>query len=498
MFSSLRTIRLLGLLLVFSTLVPSQALPAPRAKCIADVTRQIIKPKLDSAVEMEIQMSPRVLPLITTLDGTLQPMLVEGKEIPAEILNLIHSQKGARFDPGKFLWDDLDGEQQHALMKAMCKGASFFDNRSIPGMMMRKKVRVHFVSDTTLFGNSYKKGFNEVDTSDFLVPKVEHLGPTSVDEVAGFEFHFRTNLPSGQVWSDARKFIYAAVGPSAKIGTHIHIVSKMPDKLFEEASSKIAAKVITDYYRRANLLAEVLSSYAGSPVRTVESDGATYFDNLSANSLSSLEVIWAGYSKKRGLPKFGDQYKMAYIGLRGPDSYDQAAIWGLEYRAVPHRPNTKVMSAILDAIQYDMQRSQFTIGPDEIKQWIKDQPDLDGAPHSLLYDMDLDQMLSNASADVAAAARALGTRLEKLSGENKLVKALLTDWSKDTIFMKHTAEELQAVREAQIKALKALKKRDADVERVLADFFTNSGVLRAIARSLSVEHLVPQMERITP
>jgi hypothetical protein len=75
--------------------------------------------------------------------------------------------------------------------------------------------------------------------------------------------------------------------------------------------------------------------------------------------------------------------------------------------------------------------------------------------------------------------------LERRFGvEHEEVKMLFHDWSKDPLFF-DSPEKQATLREAQIRAVRELKQKDANIRNIMRTFFNQSGLYESVLLSLN-------------
>ncbi len=200
------------------------------AKAILSCSEQFLRfsqIKNESSVELEMKMSKNLLSIFTTEDGTLAPVLhvLETPDWLKEWKNKFYPHI---VDAKNLDWDMLDIQQKYTLLKYVSekKTNSFFDNRNIMGIKIKKIIPMYFPEETAFLGKKYSPGTHQIDVSSVLGGKVEYMGPDSVKNVSGVELHFRSHDHTGSAVKDAWTF-QKAIGDD-QTHLHVHLLATIP------------------------------------------------------------------------------------------------------------------------------------------------------------------------------------------------------------------------------------------------------------------------------
>ena len=486
------------LLYVLLAIAPLTATSGPRIRCIIDAAREISRPKFDSSVELELDASAPVIRILTTTDGTLQPLFSDLRKVPVKWRRILEAENPR--NPLSMKWDDLPEEAHRDLIEASIAGQNYWENRVIEGLTVRTKLKVHFFNDTEFLGQHYKRGYHEIDPSEFLQPKVEMRSEGDSKAFGGVEMHFRVRRSAGSTSVDAWKFKRLLRLPRGH--QHVHMVAKIPKAL----SEPLGPRRIADFYRRVNLLAEFETILGRGAIReNIKRDGGTtviYFDHLRRDILSGVETHLEAAKAGNARP-VKDDYKFAWVGFRWEDTYDKPGLWGFEYRAIGGDEKPERMKAVLDTIQYAMVNEDYGISSSAFTSWHRSHSDTPIA--SLWYDaqrstgavgdsphtLSVSDSIEQAPTHLRSAIRSLGTgKLVDLIRENEALKMLIFDWSNDPLFYK-SPRALEAIEEAQKAALTSLRGQNITSEDVMIEFVRTSGIQEAVARSLGLSAQSP-------
>jgi hypothetical protein len=234
----------------------SLAHAARGTECILNALRTLKDPQQDSSVELELNMTSRVLNLLTTSNGKVGGLLEGREELPSWFQEWAREKHPATQDTRDLDWDLLDNKTKIHLLQDLSQGRHqrFYSDRQIHGIAVKKQVTVSFSRPTVFLGKHYGPGENVVDLSSVMGGKVEYRGPTEVDSVSGVELHFRGNQSAGQMSNDAWKLLD---GLGIKRNhQHVHIVSPLPEEELKNDPEVEPARM-ADFFRRANLAAEM-------------------------------------------------------------------------------------------------------------------------------------------------------------------------------------------------------------------------------------------------
>jgi hypothetical protein len=458
---------------LFATLLlGTTSLSAAAPPCF-ETLRRLKEPGQDSSVELELPITPKVMGLVTTLDGTLKPLL-KRKKLSAETARLlgIKSITEAR----KIRWDSVSTEVKIHLINQVSKRRDFQANRVIPELKLRDQIYLKFFRPTEFMGVKYPAGSFPIDPREFLVDKVEYGNEQSVGALDQFELHFRTPQSAGTNSNDAWKFLSAVGVPRSY--QHVHMVAGIPIEELKEDTDFESFRV-TDFIRRANLLAEMFSITGLIPIK----DQGVMFGHMKAQYLSGIQEYFQKAAKGKA-PDVEHDFKLAWVAFRGSDTYDAEGLWGLEFRAITEEDNPAVVGTVLDALQYSMIERDYGISPTRLKDWKKSHESL--AIEELWYDQEYGHLKKAASPQVKEALR--NVRMDKigsLTKKNAAVKMLIHDWSKDPIFFGRP-DHAEKVSEAQAKALKQILSNPKDSEKALRQFVLESDLLRQVLSSLKI------------
>jgi|CXWL01.1.fsa_nt_gi hypothetical protein len=446
---------------------------------INESARAQAPPRRDSSVEIEVDTYPQILKLLTTADGTVGGLL--GDLAPPE------------GSPARDVaWDSLSPGVQLDLLKFVSahKTTTFFDDRRITHMHVKKKAVLKFVKETTFLGKTYPPGRHLVDISRALRDIVEYRGADEVNTVTGVELHFRDDQSAGAVSNDARRLLEGIGVPITH--QHVHIVAPLPIEALEREPD-VQAAAMGDFYRRVNLLAEMTTIIDdGASVDMNVSGKITYFGYAKPWTISGVTEYFENAALRRYWP-IQDTFKIAWVGFRGSDKYDQPGLYGFEYRAISAGANETDYRDILDRIQQSMLRDDYGIAKDRIRQWLAGRT-ASNAVTDAWYNQDWSVLVRNAKPEAKEALGLTGifnrilweVGIKKTFGwdqdSHTELKMLMHDWSKDPLTFQDEAFQ-RKIADQQLRALARYRKGES-VNALISDFLLDSGLYAAVSRSI--------------
>lgn len=479
----LRLLPLLWLVLAASY----SAYSAPQFTKCSKVLRSLITPEHDTSVELEVQNTDGILSLLTTTDGTLAPLLppkppvsLLGFGLPADLQQ--HFQGWTYEQIAAESWDHLTLKQKRIflLWATLRKRTSFFEDRSVPGIKTKDTAFLHFSEPTHFLGKEYEAGIHEVDISN-IFRKVEYGSPSQNPQL--LELHFRTNQPSGVVSNSAWTFLKGI--QERKIHQHVHVVSPLNIKRLQE-EGQIRSVMLTDFYRRANLVLEMMTIVEEKKqgITARGKNEVLFWDNLSTER---LETVFNHLETSRltgRQPNLDSQAKMAYVGFRGADTYDNPELFGFEVRGISEHAKPETIKKYLDTLQWTMTQDQFGVPKETMERWLELQKgNVNQSLASTWYNQPWEKLKNNG----------FGHRFEEIDlylrkyvfdlEQNRELKMLLHDWSNDPLLF-DKPKLIERIRKEQVKALETLSSGVASQQRTMRDFLIHSGLYGIFSRSL--------------
>jgi hypothetical protein len=453
-----------------------------------------------ASVEIEMSMSGPVLNLLTTTNGMVGGLIKTGK-LSKDYLTwaeMFYPEK----DPRQIEWDLLDDQIKLILLKQVSrdKTTNFFEDRSVPNVKVKDIIHVKFDTETVFLGQKYAAGEHDIDLSAFF-GRVEYMSPTSVKNFSGVELHLRSaDLEAGHLIESAWA-LQTGIGTS-KTHFHEHIVNPLPMKALESKPVETSL-VLTEYYRRLNLLAEFVTVlkrqgiYASTAFSFKSLSTISYFDSITPHFLSGIFNYFV-----KGVPqgkKIADKFKMGWVGFRGSDVYDQPNLYGFEYRAIDSNDSLPLHKKILNNVQDGMRTEHYGFSENLMTGWAHekgialDNPaQVEKALEALWYKQSYrtlfkrmpDYLKPGLGGPVGRLLLVLG--MKSTQNGNQAVKMLLYDWAADPLFSSDPTGQRKLI-EAQKMALQRYFWKGEPLYLITRDFVLNSGLLEKVAHTFGLE-----------
>ncbi len=452
----------------------------------------------DTSVEIEIHAHPAILNLLTTPDGTVGGLL--GDMPPPENFAALYGGRA----PTDVPWDPLADWRKRLLLQhvARNKPTSFDENRAVPRVSMKKEVALDFARETTFLGTVYPPGRHRVDVAR-VFRELEYMSADSVNNVSGLELHFRDNRSAGKVSNDAWTFLDGLGVP--RTHQHVHVVAPIPVEALERDPNGQAA-AMGDFYRRANLLAEMTDIVdEGGAIAMNVKGGRTFFGYARPDMVWGVTQYFKRLGTSRGSWPLGAEYKHGWVGFWGSDKYDEPGLYGLEYRSIRRYSNETNYREILDRLQRSMMSGDYGVPKEKIKRWLAKGGTEANAPDAVSaswYNQDWPGLLAGAGPDVKKALEGDGSRLQKRLPIRRLMeqserhaelKMLVHDWSNDPLVFEDGAFQKRIIAQ-QARALRRFRSLRAPSRRpeakydpinvIVSDFLVDSGLYDAVWRSI--------------
>ncbi len=118
------------------------------------------------------------------------------------------------------------------------------------------------------------------------------------------------------------------------------------------------------------MLLDMKAAIRGRGIYRVSDHNGIYSDNLSADTLQNAANYF--YQVAHGSkPSLGQSLKLANAGVRGPDSYDQPGLWGLEVRAIASSDLPSEVGGMLNQAQWNLTHRSYGVSRERIKTWLE-------------------------------------------------------------------------------------------------------------------------------
>jgi hypothetical protein len=265
----------------------------------------------------------------------------------------------------------------------------------------------------------------------------------------------------------------------------------IPQKALEQ-NPELVAFQNTDFFRRANLASEMM---------TIVEDGQSI---TKRESMRNGEVIqWFGWLEPGDLKtvyryllararheefNLKDRIKMAWIGFRGHDKFDEPDLMGMEVRAIGRTADMDIIEPFLNTLQKSWMDQELGISKDKLQLWLESQHA--NRPFQALegtwYHRRWADVLENASPEIQKRFSQLSIAERQLFYETtpEETKLLFQDWSTDPIFIEATPAQLQLLKREQASALDTLSAGKKAYRQVVRNFLIKSGLYEAVLKSL--------------
>ncbi|MDE2237901.1 MAG: hypothetical protein KGK30_08435, partial [Elusimicrobia bacterium] len=252
---------------------------------------------IDSAVELELDMSPAVMALITTDDGTLHPLL-DGISAPGWLKKIKAARDRRPADLADLKWDELSYSQQRRLIlhDSAARRAKFgatAATRKIRGLKTRTSWTINLRRSTILFGKRYPKGRQVVDLPGILEPNVEYGNPNSVRTLELVELHLRGNFRAGRLSGDAWTLLRAAGIPLTH--QHVHSVAPLPAAI--KSHNALAVITLAERQRVLETAAHMIAIVheRRSVIEGKDEQGNIFFAPMDRSQLHKLVTTLLSY-----------------------------------------------------------------------------------------------------------------------------------------------------------------------------------------------------------
>jgi hypothetical protein len=443
-------------------------------------------PKHETAVEIETRMTDKIMASLTTKDGTVAPILRESGKSAPEFLVKMAGAKAVE----SIKWDALNPAQKLQLLQHASRGQSFFSNRNIPGLAFRKSIAKPVDRSVVLGGKETAKNSNSVRIDSVLLNKVEFMGPTNVEKVNGIEYHVRQTGRASRNANDA--FTLGELFNSPAKSGHEHIPNRIPKEVMR--GNAVDRAGLVDFYRRANVTAELKAIKDGYAIKPVRDGSVTYFDFLHGKGVASLNNHLHSMAAKGSSSLGQSDLKMGAVGFRTGELYGDKGKFGFEVRTLHKKDGNR--GKFVDAVQKGILTGHYGLRRSVMQKWhkanvpkasndnayVQKQSSVLGALH---YSRPIAQLLDGAP---TSRHGMLTTKVKQQLSEHAEthygLKMLVHDWSKDPALMGN-AKAQSKVLTAQKAGLDALA-RGEKPGRIIASFADRSGLYEAFTKSIGM------------
>jgi len=423
----------------------------------------------DTAIEVEAGMTRGILAAMTTRDGTVGPVLADGGRPPPAFL----AKKAGNKPIESVLWDDLSATEQLDLLKSQSKGHDFFSNRSMPGVMFRPNA------------------------GKALMSKVEYLGPASVESVNGVELHVRQPGTASNNQKDSLETA-AAIG-ATPLSRHQHVPNKIPQSILK--GNAVDRFRLVDFYRRANITADLASVLEGYSLKPNRDGHITYFDYMKAGALPAMNKhLFSVATTGRGT--LGPStLKMGSVGFRTGSLYKDETMFGFEMRTLS-KTNSEEKMRFGNAVQKGVLTGSYGTPRATIEEWHDKVIGTKGSPSKIArrqgevlsglhFNRDTDTLLAEPPQELMASLTPNVRRgMREKADEQYSLKLLVHDWSKDPVISSQPGLAATIVT-AQKAALAKLDKDGFESNMgIIKTFVKDSGLYDVYSESLGMRESI--------
>lgn len=479
----------------------------PSCQVLANGNQPAPANTLDTAVEIELEFSPQVLSILTTEDGTIRSLL-NGAPLPS-VVRMVARRVGHRGDPKDLPWDSLDNKSKISVLKQVTRSnwKPFFQQRKIQGLKVRDFLEVEFLKETILFGKTYPAGTQKIDLTG-VFHDVEYCcndkGKRNLDML---ELHVRSPGLAGDVAMQVWDLLDALDIPRTHL--HVHMLAPMPMKVLD-ADPYFQALLMSDYYRRANLMAEIMSVYFyNRDIKDKSMDDITYMSFANPDDFGRAAKYLFNIANRVD-DNLEDTLKIGWVGFWGTDKYDQPNLWGLEYRVISANYDPKIVRPILNSIQQGMLLNSYGISQDRMKRWMDHfvgwrptKTKVSKAISEACYHQTWENLVSKPP---RLLQRFLGFQgrfeilllsedFQSLVANKEQIKMLAYDWRQDPLFWgNHSA--IQTIERAQRQALQRIQQEifespnlenaDELLREIMKEFLVKSQIMATVFMSFGI------------
>lgn len=446
---------------------------------------KLAEPAQDTSVELEMENTPPVLSLFTTSSGLVGELFASSK-ITREVREWFpgKTELEIRTTP----WAELSPAKKMKLLSiaSFDKDTSFFEDRRIPRIQFVEELELQLYQIHEFMNQKFSPGVHSIRPRDYLKGPIEYMGPEN--DPRGVELHFRLAKPAGEVSRAASDF-QELLGVE-RTHQHVYVVTPIPKEALQ-AQPKVIGPLNADFFRRVNLAAEMITVMEeGRPIRErkamVNGEEVQFFGWLGAEQLNEVADYLVAQGNGRSY-RMQDRVKIAWVGFRGHDKFDQPGLMGMEVRSVRPGGAERAYERFLNAIQKSWAEQNLGIGSGDFEQWLTSQ--YRGDYHQALtenwYHKKWDELVGKAPLSLKVAMLRMDSDLKSHLSKNapEELKMVLHDWSHDPLFF-NQPDRIHQIRNEQIQALTALKEGISE-QTVIREFLEKSGLYESVLRSLA-------------
>jgi hypothetical protein len=280
----------------------------------------------------------------------------------------------------------------------------------------------------------------------------------------------------------------------ADVPRHAHIVARFPYELFQKDPVLYTA-LISDYFRRVNLISEMLSIQLHDVSLRNVSSFFGYLDQLRLESfVDELKRIGTNPSELRAY-----RSKLHAVGVAGPGFYSDHQAWGFEVRTLLQADRGEISERVLDSIQWGLAHNDFGLDENHFKQWLKKFVEEENTPvasaiKGLHYNAEesfLPSLFKKSPVANPARTQLVQELVEKKVFDSHLELKMLThNWQSDPLLFQNI-EAIARVKRTQAIALDQIGEKwkqgvlnTPEITRIMKNFLQESQLLELLLKSL--------------
>lgn len=473
----------LGLFVVLSLSMTAHA-HSPERSLPGTCESHALPIRVGAGAEIEILTADRVLPWLTTTDGTIRPIVMDRNAIPKRLRVSFQRFLAPNSDILDMPWHALNSDEQKALILSAAKfhGQRFQNDRAIHGLRIKEQLRLKFHKPVRMLGRDLTAGehtFNWRDISS--VGSIEFSGPRAMVKDLGFEIHVGDTLPPTETFWTARALEVAlGLGPA---NIHVHILTRLKRSTLDFASPQFVQRFGTNgltEYQFIHFLTLITMYFDFKMIeRKIPSEPIAAFDG-SFRMYPSDPV---------DLSKFGlhlidgsdfRESKGGTVGMRGVGFYRDKDAIGIELRYLSPALNQTQLAKAIDYISRVLTEGRYPIGPTELNHIFSrlelPEEDIVNRVLSLSPGLRRTQTVKSELSKLSELEiQGLVTGLIK----NAHVKYLLHDY---TLMFGLPELDQNRITSARTQAIKLMAHDGYDPREALAYFIKKSGLARSVFR----------------
>ncbi|MGZ6480599.1 MAG: hypothetical protein ACXWQE_14910, partial [Bdellovibrionales bacterium] len=272
---------------------------------------------------------------------------------------------------------------------------------------------------------------------------------------------------------------------------HAHVVA---EQQFHADDPELHATLIADYYRRANFALELIDILqVKENINPIENGEYTYWSHLDAENLGGVAayLLDAARGKVRAI---ADDFKLAYIGFRGSDKYDEPGLFGFEIRYFPPPVRKTKRAAELaalyaDGIQKGLVTRNYGVSPEQMSAWIqanqKPKQKLPNLIASTWYDRSERDLIKNLPAESRALVN-VGAIEDAVAASGDQAKILFHRWDLDPLAQGNAAWQALILAQQKI-AIDRVLKNPRVTAKAVREFLMDSQIAQRFVESIGAK-----------